>query len=247
MFSGTRLNNIIVGIWLLIMSDNLELLNNRIISCTKCDRLVEYCGEISRIKKRMYITDNYWGKPVPGFGDPNAQVLIVGLAPAAHGANRTGRMFTGDKSGAWLFSALGRFGFSNSEKSLQRGDGLKLRNVYITSVVHCAPPKNKPSKEEMDTCNLYLQQEIELLTNLKVVVTLGKIAFDGYYKSLKNMGYDLKANGMRPTFSHASSFRTPDNKTLISSFHPSQQNTQTGKLTTEMFDNVFLKVTQALK
>ena len=228
------------------MNDNLELLNNRIISCTKCDRLIKYCGEISRTKKRMYMGDDYWGKPVPGFGDPSAQVLIVGLAPAAHGANRTGRMFTGDKSGVWLFSALGRFGFSNSKESLQRDDDLKLRNVYITSVVHCAPPKNKPSIEEIDTCNMYLQEEMESLTNLKVVVTLGKIAFDGYYKSLTAMGYFSGRDTIKPRFGHGSSFRIPDGKTLISSFHPSQQNTQTGKLTTEMFDDVFLRVRQVL-
>ena len=194
----------------------------------------------------MYVTDDYWGKPVPSFGDPTAEVLIVGLAPAAHGANRTGRMFTGDKSGSWLFSALGRFGFSNSKESLQRNDDLKLKNVYITAMVHCAPPKNKPSREEIGTCSMYLQEEMKLLTNLKVIVTLGKIAFDGYYKSLMALGYFSERNTKKPRFGHGSSFRTPDGKTLISSFHPSQQNTQTGKLTTEMFDDIFFRVREVL-
>ena len=198
------------------------------------------------IQKRMYITEHYWGKPVPSFGDPNAQVLIVGLAPAAHGANRTGRMFTGDKSGSWLFTTLNKFGFSDSKESSSKKDGLKLKNVYITAMVHCAPPNNKPSKEEIDCCSLYLKEEMKLLTNLKVVVTLGKVAFDGYCKSLKTMGYVWNKNGMEPCFRHDSIFKTPDNKTLISSFHPSQQNTQTGKLTREMFDSIFFKVEQSL-
>lgn len=228
------------------MEINLEILNRKIISCKKCDRLITHCNEIAHIKKKMYITDDYWGKPVPSLGDPNAQVLIVGLAPAAHGANRTGRMFTGDKSGLWLFNALNKFGFSNVKESLSRKDGLKLKNVYITAMVHCAPPKNKPSTEEIDTCSLYLQEEIELLTNLKVIVALGKIAFDGYYKSLKNMGYTWEQNSIKPHFGHGSIFETPDGKTLISSFHPSQQNTQTGKLTREMFDEIFMKIRQIL-
>ena len=228
------------------MKSKLDILNRKIISCKKCNRLIKYCNEISHTKKRMYITDDYWGKPVPSFGDPNAQVLIVGLAPAAHGANRTGRMFTGDKSGLWLFNTLNKFGFSNSKESSSKKDGLKLKNVYITAMVHCAPPNNKPSKDEIDYCNLYLQEEIKLLTNLKVVVTLGKIAFDGYCKSLKTMGFVWDQNGTKPRFGHGSSFKTPDNKTLISSFHPSQQNTQTGKLTREMFDNIFFRVRETL-
>jgi len=194
----------------------------------------------------MYSTDNYWGKPVPSFGDPNARVLIIGLAPAAHGANRTGRMFTGDKSGSWLFNTLAKFGFSNNEESIHKEDGLNLNDIYISSMVHCAPPKNKPSKQEIDTCSFYLQEEIQLLQNLKVVVTLGRIAFEGYCKLLREKGYDWVENDKKPSFGHGSEFKTPDGKTLISSFHPSQQNTQTGKLTREMFDDIFLKVKEAL-
>lgn len=183
---------------------------------------------------------------MPSFGDPAAQVLIVGLAPAAHGANRTGRMFTGDRSGLWLFNSLSKFGFSNNVEPTSVGDGVILSNVYITAMVHCAPPGNKPSRQEIDTCSLYLEEEMALLENLKVVVTLGGIAFDGYRKYLKAMGYTWRKDGKRPRFGHGSVFKTPDHKTLITSFHPSQQNTQTGRLTRDMLDDVFRKARQEL-
>ena len=228
------------------MQSDLSILNNTIISCRKCDRLIKYCDEISHIKRRMYIDEDYWGKPVPSFGDPAAQILIVGLAPAAHGANRTGRMFTGDRSGLWLFDSLNKFGFSNNVEPISVGDGVILSNVYITAMVHCAPPGNKPSKQEIDTCSLYLKQEMALLENLKIIVALGRIAFDGYLKSLKAMGYTWDNYDIKPRFGHGSIFRTPDDKMLIASFHPSQQNTQTGRLTKDMFDGVFRKVCQEL-
>ena len=208
--------------------------------------MIKYCDQVSHIKRRMYIGESYWGKPVPSFGDTAAEVLIVGLAPAAHGANRTGRMFTGDRSGLWLFNSLSKFGFSNNIEPTSVGDGVTLSNVYITAMVHCAPPDNKPSKQEIDTCSSYLKEEIALLENLKVVVTLGRIAFEGYRKYLKEMGYTWRKDGEKPRFGHGSVFKTPDRKTLITSFHPSQQNTQTGRLTRDMLDDVFRKAHQEL-
>ena len=228
------------------MGIEVASLNTKITACNMCDRLIDYCTGISARKKRMYLNDEYWGKPVPSFGDPNAEILIVGLAPAAHGANRTGRMFTGDRSGSWLFEALHRFGFANQSESYNREDGLILDNVYITAVVHCAPPQNKPSREEMANCNLYLQEEIQLLPNVKAVITLGRIAFDNYIKALKNLGYIWPSDHDKPRFGHNLDCITPDGKFLVSSFHPSQQNTQTGRLTRDMFHGVFEKVQRIL-
>ena len=221
------------------MASNLDGVNLKIVSCTRCDRLVRYCQEISSTKKRMYINEDYWGKPVPSLGNHDAEVLIIGLAPAAHGANRTGRMFTGDMSGAWLFRTLNKYGFSNSPDSFNKNDGLMLKNVYISSIIHCAPPNNKPFQKEVDMCLTFLIEEIKLLKNVKVVVTLGKLAFDGYYKALKLSGYPQKSGQTKPSFGHGARYETPDGKLLISSFHPSRQNTQTGRLTREMFDSIF--------
>ncbi len=225
------------------MPSNLDKVNLKIVSCIRCDRLVRYCQEISSTKKRMYINEDYWGKPVPSLGDHGAEVLIIGLAPAAHGANRTGRMFTGDMSGAWLFRTLNKYGFANSPDSSHKNDGLVLQNVYISSIIHCAPPNNKPFQKEVDMCLDFLVEEMKLLKNVKVVVALGKFAFDGYYKALKLSGYSYNSGQTKPRFGHGARYETPDGKLLISSFHPSRQNTQTGRLTREMFDSIFDIVT----
>ncbi len=205
------------------------LLQNEIISCQKCPRLIAYCKEIARVKRRAYRDQEYWGKPVPGFGDPKAELLIVGLAPAAHGANRTGRMFTGDRSGEYLYRALYQTGFANQPESISKDDGLQLQNCYITAPVHCAPPDNKPTREEIRTCSDYLRREIELLKNVRGVVVLGRIALDTYRSvcGLPRMdfGHGLVHDQLSPV--------------VICSYHPSQQNTQTGRLTAEMLRSVF--------
>ena len=188
----------------------------------------------------MYLSENYWGRPLPGYGEPEAQVLIVGLAPAAHGGNRTGRMFTGDRSGDWLFETLYKFGFASSPTSSHRDDGLTLKNTYITATVHCAPPDNKPSHQEQSNCLPYLLRELDLLRNVRVIVTLGKIAFDGYLSALREKG--LEVPRPKPRFGHGVTYGLAYGKTLVASYHPSQQNTQTGRLTREMFECVFSRV-----
>ncbi len=180
---------------------------------------------------------DYWGRPVPGFGDPNARLLILGLAPAAHGANRTGRMFTGDRSGEWLYGTLHKFGFSNSPESRRRDDGLSLRDAYITAALRCAPPGNKPLPAERSNCSPYLMREFELLRNVRVVVALGKIAFDAYLGTCSARGLELPSP--RPKFGHLVTYNLPGGVTLVGSYHPSQHNTLTGRLTREMFESVF--------
>lgn len=220
----------------------LEDLNREVVACVRCPRLVTYRQEVARKKRRMYLHQEYWGRPLPGFGDPKAQVLIVGLAPAAHGGNRTGRMFTGDQSGNWLIETLYKFGFASSPTSSQRDDGLTLRQVYITATVHCAPPDNKPTPQERINCLPYLLRELRLLGNVSVIVALGKIAFDGYLLARREMG--LEVPRPRPVFGHGAICDLADGKTLVASYHPSRQNTQTGKLTREMFEAVFSSVRQ---
>ena len=180
---------------------------------------------------------DYWAKPLPGFGDPKARLFIIGLAPAAHGGNRTGRIFTGDRSGDWLYGTLYKFGFSNQQTSVRRGDGLKLKDCYITAAVRCAPPANKPAKDEFEKCRPYLVQELNLLKNVRVVLVLGKIAFDSYLKAYQENGGSVPKP--RPQFRHGGSLQLRPDLTLIASYHPSQQNTFTGKLTREMFHQVF--------
>ena len=209
--------------------------NRTITACRRCPRLIDWCEEVARVKKAAYRDQTYWGKPVPGFGDPDARLLIVGLAPGAHGANRTGRIFTGDQSGLWLYRALHKAGFANQALSIGRDDGLTLRDAYITSIVHCAPPGNKPLPEERDHCIGYLKKDFALLKNIHSVVCLGKFAWDGVVSF-------MKANGhvMEPTvaFTHgAHTLCGPYH--LIGSYHPSQQNTFTGKLTEPMLDRIF--------
>jgi uracil-DNA glycosylase len=213
-------------------------LQTKIETCELCPRLREHCTRMAEIKRRAYLNWKYWGKPVPAFGDPKARILILGLAPAAHGANRTGRMFTGDRSGDWLYRALHQTGFASQPTSISRGDGLTLRDVYITASARCAPPDNKPTLEELRNCRPYLERELELLTNLKLVVALGKIAFDQYLGILKGRGVIASRSGY--AFGHNRLFRIATGQPmLLSSYHPSQQNTSTGKLTETMLLAVF--------
>ena len=208
-------------------------LERRIVACTRCPRLRDYCARVARERKREFRDWEYWGKPVPGFGDPNARLLVVGLAPAAHGANRTGRMFTGDSSGNWLYEALHRFGFANQPASLHRSDGLRLRDCYITAAARCAPPGNKPTPIELVNCRPYLENELRLLRRVRVVVALGRVAHESFLKA---------ARLSRVAFAHGAEARLPDGTVLISSYHPSRQNTNTGKLTRRMWYAVFRQV-----
>jgi uracil-DNA glycosylase family 4 len=208
-----------------------------IIACRLCPRLVEYREQVARTKVRRFRDWEYWGKPVPSLGERSARLLIVGLAPAAHGGNRTGRVFTGDRSGDWLYRALHRFGFCNQPISTDRNDGLHLQDSYITAAVHCAPPDNKPLPEEYAACRPYLLEELQWFTQVRVVVALGMIAFKSYMAARKAAGLDIPRP--LPAFGHGASFMLAEKTTLICSYHPSQQNTQTGKLTELMFDAVF--------
>ena len=215
----------------------LSQVNAQIIACTRCPRLVEYRQKIAREKRRAYLDCEYWGKPVPGFGDPNARVLILGLAPGAHGSNRTGRPFTGDASGKFMYPVLYETGFANQPNATDRGDGLELTDLYITAAVRCAPPANKPLPQELANCAPYLERELQGLKNLKVIVALGKIGFDAYLNYLKRRGQ--LASKQPYVFKHGARYRMPDGKTLLASYHPSNQNTQTGKLTRPMFVRIF--------
>jgi uracil-DNA glycosylase family 4 len=213
--------------------DSLERVTADVVNCFKCPRLVAWRERVGREKRAAFADQEYWARPVPGFGDPRAQLLIVGLAPAAHGGNRTGRIFTGDRSGDWLFGALYRAGFANQPTSVSRDDGLRLSGAYIAACVRCAPPDNKPTLEERDTCLPYLRRELDLLSDLKVIVCLGKFAYDGVARLLQ-----LKR---RPAFGHGVEADVPAGLKILCSFHPSQQNTFTGKLTLPMFDSVFAR------
>ena len=208
---------------------NFESLNAQIISCTKCPRLAAYIRNIAEVKVKRHRNETYWGRPVPAIGDQNAEVLVLGLAPAAHGATRTGRMFTGDASGNWLMKALYETGFANQPESRDITDGLTLYNIFISSSLRCAPPANKPLKSEILNCRTYFETEEVLLPRTKVVITLGRIAFDNY----------CQMHGLKLKFGHLKCFGIGGDKTLISSFHPSKQNTQTGKLLWEDWLQVF--------
>ena len=216
----------------------LEKLQDTVIHCKKCPRLAAYLQEVSNRKPKRYRDWDYWAKPLPSFGDPEARLLIVGLAPAANGGNRTGRMFTGDRSGEWLFDALYQFGFANQPNSSHRDDGFALSDCYITATIRCAPPKNKPLPEEIENCRPYFLKELDLLDEVKVIVPLGQIAFTQTLKSLRLKGYDVPPL----SFGHGRVYVGSGLKpfpTLITSYHPSQQNTQTGKLTKPMFHKIF--------
>lgn len=215
----------------------LVQLNCEVISCTRCPRLVEYRQRIAHEKRRAYVDWDYWGKPVPGFGDPHARVLVLGLAPGAHGSNRTGRPFTGDASGKFMYPILHEAGFSNQANATDRDDGLELKNLYITAAVRCAPPDNKPLPEELANCAPYLDREMDGLKRVRVVVALGRIGFEAYLNYLKRRGM-LASKNPYP-FQHGASYEMPDGRILLASYHPSNQNTQTGKLTRQMFTKIF--------
>jgi uracil-DNA glycosylase family 4 len=216
----------------------LAELSSVVVQCRACPRLVAWREQVARERKREFLDWTYWGKPVPGFGDPQARLLIVGLAPAAHGANRTGRMFTGDSSGDWLYEALHRFGFASAAASRDWSDGLELRDCYITAAARCAPPDNKPTREELDHCRPFLTAELPLLPHLRVVLGLGRIGYDAY----------LKAAGIpdRPPFGHGVETALSNGVVLVASYHPSRQNTNTGRLTRRMWNAVFRRVTGIL-
>jgi len=221
-----------------IVNMTLQNLNKEIVACRKCPRLVEWREEVARVKRKAYLDKEYWGKPVPGFGDPKARVLVVGLAPGAHGSNRTGRQFTGDASGGFLFPALHRAGFANQASAESRSDGLILKDMYITASGRCAPPKNKPTSEELNNCEPYLVREIEILQP-KVIVCLGRIAFERILRIYSARKSDFK-------FGHGAAYQLDNGMWVLCSYHPSQQNTLTGKLTKEMFDNIWKKIKELL-
>lgn len=218
---------------------SLSILNEEIISCRQCRRLVEWREEVARTKRKAYMDWEYWGRPVPGFGDPAARVLVVGLAPGAHGSNRTGRQFTGDASGDFLFPALYRAGFASQPESVSRDDGLKLKDMYITASGRCAPPQNKPKAAELENCQPFLEREIEILKP-KVFVCLGRVAFERILRIADEPVKEKK-------FAHGRVYRLEAGPWLVSSYHPSQQNTRTGKLTEEMFDEMWAKVRELVE
>jgi len=227
------------------MKNGFDQLRRRVIRCRQCPRLVRWREKAAKSAPRRYLGQRYWAKPLSGFGDPRARVLIVGLAPAAHGGNRTGRMFTGDRSGEWLYGALYAAGFASQPNSDHRDDGLELSDCYITAAVRCAPPANKPSRPEFTRCRPYLVQELALLRRrIVVVVALGKIAFDVYLTAYREQGGILPKP--RPKFGHGVTVALPDGPLLICSYHPSQQNTFTGKLTRPMLHAVFERARAAL-
>lgn len=227
------------------MKDTLEKINGEIVACRLCPRLVKYREAIAREKRRAFLAWDYWGKPVPGFGDPRARLLLLGLAPAAHGGNRTGRVFTGDRSGDFIFRALHRTGFANQEKSTHRGDGLALRDVYVAATLRCAPPANKPLPRELENCRPYLERELAILRP-RAVLALGSIALRVYLGMLKERG-EIASLAAYP-FAHGASYALPGElPRVFASYHPSQQNTFTGKLTEEMMEKVMRDIGRFLR
>lgn len=225
------------------MVNSFEILNSELIKCKKCPRLVAWREEVAQSKRKAYQDQTYWGKPVPGFGDPDARIMVVGLAPGAHGSNRTGRMFTGDASGDFLYPALHRAGFANQPTADHIGDGLKLNDVFITAICRCVPPNNRPYIAEIKNCLPWLEAEINLLKHLQGFVTLGKIAFDGIQRMYKMR--DIELPDME--FGHNNFFKLGKNLPwLLSSYHPSQQNTLTGRLTEEMFDVIWARAKEEI-
>jgi uracil-DNA glycosylase family 4 len=222
----------------------LKILNEEIVACRECPRLVEYRETVAREKRRAFREWTYWGKPVPGFGDAHAQLLILGLAPAAHGANRTGRVFTGDRSGDFLYAALYKAGFANQPTSVRSDDGLQLKNAYIAATIRCAPPANKPLPSEIANCRSYLVRELEILRP-RAVLALGKIAWDAYLEILKQRG--LIASRAAFHFAHGAEAELPDDRArLFGAYHPSQQNTQTGRVTPAMYGQVLRRIRRFL-
>jgi uracil-DNA glycosylase family 4 len=223
----------------------LARIGRRVAACRKCPRLVVYRQQVARDKRRAFADQVYWGRPVPAWGDPAARLVIVGLAPAAHGANRTGRMFTGDSSGDWLYAALHRFGFANQPVAVHRNDGLRLRDCWITAAARCAPPGNKPRPAELERCRPYLAAELAQLSRRRVVLVLGRIAHDAYLRAAG--WWDRLPPAGRPRFAHGALTRLPDGTLLVASYHPSRQNTNTGKLTRAMWHAVFRRVRRLLE
>jgi uracil-DNA glycosylase family 4 len=224
----------------------LARLQRQVVACARCKNLIVYCRRLAREKRRMYRDCDYWGKPVPSFGDPAAELLVIGLAPGAHGANRTGRMFTGDRSGDFLYRGLYAAGFANQPLSRDRDDGLELRDCYITAPLRCAPPANKPRPEELRCCQPYFERELELLTRVRAVLVLGRIAFDAYLRVVRQRADFLRP--LRLDFAHGASHVLPAGlPRLFCSYHPSQQNTQTGRLTEGMFQKVLRDIQDYLK
>jgi uracil-DNA glycosylase len=216
--------------------DPLPRLHDEIVTCRACPRLVAWREQVAVERRAAYADEEYWGRPVPGFGDPSARVLVVGLAPGAHGANRTGRMFTGDRSGEWLYRSLHATGFANQPTSVSRDDGLQLTDLFITAPVRCVPPANKPTPAERDNCRPFLEREVALLPNVRILVALGRFAYEA--------AAGLVGLRPRPPFSHGAEVPLPDGRTILCSYHVSQQNTFTGKLTVEMLDAVFSRARQ---
>ena len=223
---------------------DLEALTRDLVDCRRCPRLVAWREQVARERRAAFRDEEYWGRPVPGFGDPEARLIVVGLAPAAHGANRTGRMFTGDRSGDWLYRALHRAGFASRAESVGRDDGLTLTGAYVTAAVRCAPPANKPAAEEVSACSAWLEDEISLLPPPAVVVALGGLAHTAVLRAAGRLGWEVPRP--RPRFAHAAEARLGDGPTLLDSYHPSQQNTFTGRLTEPMFDAVWGRAAELL-
>jgi uracil-DNA glycosylase len=226
------------------LAPDLASLERTIVACARCPRLVAHCRRVAREKKRAFLGETYWGRPVPGFGDPRARLLVVGLAPAAHGGNRTGRVFTGDASGDWLFEALHRYGFADRPTSISRDDGLRLTDCWISASARCAPPDNKPTPIELSNCRPYLEAEIQLLRRARVIIALGRIAHASWLKAAG--WWQRLPPARRPVFAHAAESVLPDGTTFIASYHPSRQNTNTGKLTRVMWHGVFARARRIL-
>jgi uracil-DNA glycosylase family 4 len=225
---------------LLVPADSFSILNRQVILCGRCPRLVAHREEVGRIRRRAYYDETYWSRPLPGFGDESARLLLIGLAPGAHGANRTGRMFTGDRSGEFLYRALWEAGFASQPESSSINDGLVLRDAYITAPVRCVPPDNKPSREEILECRSYLIRELALLKQVKLIVVLGGIALDAYLSVLQDQGLLKSRAAFR--FAHGATYAThPGGPLVLACYHPSQQNTSTKRLTAEMLREIFLK------
>ena len=225
-------------------TSSLASLAQTIVACERCPRLRGHCREIARVRKRAFADEEYWGRPVPGLGDPGARLLIIGLAPAAHGANRTGQLFTGDSSGSWLYEALHRFGWANQPNSIRRDDGLVLTDCRITAAAHCAPPDNRPTPQELANCRPYLEAELRLLRGPRVVLALGRIGWESWLKA--SGWWERLPPRARPPFAHGAETALPDGMVLVTSFHPSRQNTNTGRLTRAMWYGVFERIRERL-